>query len=959
LRELASAERPSAPTQPGELSRRDLLAGIGVSVAAASALLSGCSRAPSEKIVPYRVQPEDVVPGRAAHYATAMTLDGYATGLLVEAHEGRPTKIEGNPDHPASLGASGIFEQAALLELYGPHRQTALRHRGAPQATPALTRAVKAALDPADRGRGVHLVLPPTSSSVTARLLERLRDDLPELNLHFHSALRRSQAFRGTQLAFAQALEARPDLRRANVVLALDADFLMQPPCELQFARAFALRRRVRATRDSMNRLYVAEPSLTVTGQMADHRFALRDSELPTLCALLLSRVARELGQQPAALEAVSPELTQLGSTTPALSRFVDALARDLLAQQGAAAVLVGARQHPSVQAAAHALNHLLDPAGNVVSYGGSPLFLAGGTEHDSLPLLSSALDARAVNAVFVLEANIAYATPGTLKLGERLANAKSSFYLALHADETSSKCEWLIPAAHFLESWDDAKALDGTASVVQPLLSPLYGGRTHAEFLSLLLGDELHAHELTRASFQEHGDDDAAWEVALSRGVIGGSETPRVSPRLRWDFLPELLQLTRQPPPQLELSLGPDARILDGRFGDNPWLYELPDAVTKLTWSNAALLGPHTANRLGLTTGDLAWLSVGARRVEAPVIVVPGQAEHSVSLSLGWGRSAPGGPPIGVDAFSLATGEQRAGEPASLTPSGRRAELAITQSHASMEGFDDSIIAHSSLLDYRASPERSAEQRKRQLSLYTARLPKASRQWGMAIDLNACTGCGACIIACQAENNVPTVGQSGVLKHREMQWIRVDRYVARNGTTLLQPMACQHCEHAPCEYVCPTGATLHSSDGLNQMVYNRCVGTRFCSNNCPYKVRRFNWFDYHARETSTKTLVYNPNVTVRERGVMEKCSYCVQRIRGAEIRAQREARELKDGDVVTACEQACPSAAIVFGDVADPASRVSALHANERAFEVLNELGTAPRTRYLAKLTNPNPELG
>jgi Fe-S-cluster-containing dehydrogenase component len=945
---------------PPELTRRQFMYVGGATLALASQALAGCTRAPAEKIVPYRVQPSDVVPGRAAHYATASTIDGFGTGIVVESHEGRPTKIEGNREHPASLGASSAFEQALLIELYDPARLRGVTRRGLPESRAAVDAALTHAVDTKPTGRGLHLVLPPVSSPLLANQLTRLRERLPELSVHFHAPLTRLAAWRGAQLAFGAPLETRVDLRRAKVIFSLDSDVLASGPGHLARAHEFSEQRRMNSAMDEMNRLYVAETAMSVTGGMADHRLALRPSEIPLFAASLLHEVASATGS-PAL--GISAQLAASGDGIGGHSAFVRALARDLLRHRGEGAVLVGEQQPAVVHAAAHALNVLLGNAGIAVSYAPSPIALCAGPEHDSLAALRDALASRAVETLLVFDTNLGYASPGEFDLARLIKAAPESFYLAQFADATAAACNWVIPRAHVLESWADTRALDGTTSIVQPVLAPLYGGRTESEILSILLGETARsAHDLVRDFWRpERLADDDSWELALTRGIIEGSAIASVAtPELRWDWVADLARLV--PSPSIELNLRRDPSVHDGRFGDNPWLLELPCPVSKLTWGNAVSLGPALADQLQIQTGDVLVLETDGRSLEVPALVVPGHADRSLTLTLGWGRNGPGlGAGHGSDAYSLMRSTLGWSMPVAIHRSGKTEELAITQGPMGLGEAESSILVHATLAEYRKQGQLGQEQRKKQLSLYDSDARQAPRQWGMTIDLSACTGCSACVIACQAENNIPPVGKNGVLKHREMHWLRIDRYVAgntREPRILVQPMACQHCEKAPCEYVCPTGATVHSSDGLNQMVYNRCVGTRFCSNNCPYKVRRFNWFDYHQAEQSPTELAYNPEVTVRARGVMEKCTYCVQRIRKAEIRERTEQKPLLDGDIQTACEQACPTRAIRFGDVADKHSEVSRLRASDRSFAVLNELGTVPRTRYLAKLTNPNPEL-
>ncbi|HEX4447441.1 MAG TPA: 4Fe-4S dicluster domain-containing protein, partial [Polyangiaceae bacterium] len=536
----------------------------------------------------------------------------------------------------------------------------------------------------------------------------------------------------------------------------------------------------------------------------------------------------------------------------------------------------------------------------------------------------------------------------------------------------------------HFLEAWGDARAFDGTASIVQPLMRPLFEGKTAGQVLAGLTGEaDVTSRELVERSWRAgsrggaggdagehdvHDAGDARWQQALVRGVMdeGPAPAPRVPPRVDWTAITRALSAPRPPRAELEVVFFADAKVYDGRFANNAWLQELGDPVTKLTWDNAALISPATAARHGVASEDEVELEVRGRKVRAPALLVPGMADDVVAIALGYGQAIEGRVSSGTGADAYAVRDSRAPwfDDATLRRTGGSWALALTQEHASME--ERPIVLCRTLAEYRADPGFAEPNNEKRRSLYGV-VPAAPHQWGMTIDLNACTGCSACVTACMAENNIPVVGKGGVRLGREMQWIRLDRYLgpglvagAGGPAALVQPMLCQHCEKAPCEYVCPVNATVHSHDGLNEMVYNRCVGTRFCSNNCPYKVRRFNFFNYNvsSEATGTLSLAKNPDVTVRARGVMEKCSYCVQRIREVEIRARREERPIRDREIQTACQQTCPTDAIVFGDIADPSTQVAATRKNGRLYAVLNDLGTLPRTRYLARIANPNPEL-
>jgi Fe-S-cluster-containing dehydrogenase component len=898
-----------------------------------------------------------VRPGVPSFYATAMVTAGVATGLLVESHEGRPTKVEGNPDHPASLGATGVVEQASVLGLYDPNRARAVRRGAIPDTWRAFARAF--ARPEGDRGRGLHLLLEATSSPLVEDQVTRLRARLPECAVHFHGAGSRTAAWEGARLALGQVLDAQLDLGAADVVVALDADFLMERGDSLRLARQFADRRRVHVRSDTMSRLYVAEAAVSVTGAAADHRLALKSGDVLELAAALLAAVGAD------ALPASAAPMASWRAHGRAHARWIDAVARDLTAHRGRSVVVAGDGQPAAVHAIVHATNALLGNLGRTVTLTPSPILQAGQPSHD-LGLLAAALAGEGVDALLVLGGNPVYTAPRDLDLAARMRAARASAYLGAFENETASACTWFVPEAHHLESWGDARAFDGTISIVQPLISPLHDGRTVSEVLALLLGEEGRTpHDLVVDAWRRRGGTDDAWESALERGVVRGSAQPPISvPPLAWSVVAALPVAGAAD--GLEVNFRLDGRVREGAHANNAWLQELPDPITKITWGNVVALSASTASRLGVASGDVVDLGLGGRSVRGPVLVVPGHADDALSLTLGYGREgaevlARG---LGFDAGALRIAAAPAfASGVTLTPTGTREDLAITQEHFSLEGRDEAILRHRTLAEHRDDPRRDAKANETPRSLYGLAAAGAggAPQWGMVIDLSACTGCSACVVACQSENNVPVVGKSGVLKRREMHWLRIDRYFLgdpREPAVLVEPMLCQHCERAPCEYVCPVNATTHSSDGLNQMIYNRCVGTRFCSNNCPYKVRRFNWFNYHQEKSDGERLAMNPDVTVRARGVMEKCTYCVQRIREAEILAQVQVRPLKDGDVRTACQQACPSGAIVFGDVSDRGSRVAKLREDDRAYGVLNELGTVPRTRYLTRLRNPNPEL-
>jgi molybdopterin-containing oxidoreductase family iron-sulfur binding subunit len=955
------------------IARRDFMKLMGAAFGLAG--LSACTRAPAEEIVPYVVQPPEVTPGRARFYASALTLDGYATGVLVESHEGRPTKIEGNPDHPASLGATGVYEQASVLSLYDPSR--ARSAAGRMGVMPWKDVATALARGPwVDRGgRGLFLLLEPTSSPTAVALLAEIRRRWPEAAFHFHAPGSPTNVWQGARIAFGRALEPRYDLMKADVIVALDADFLCRGPASIPLARQFADRRRLRHASDGMNRLYVFEPLPTPTGSIADHRIRVRAGDVQAVAAALLQAIgAPQLPRGvPAPLRAAAATSAPAGSRS--VGAIVAAVAKDLAAKRGRSLVIAGDGQPPIVHAMAHAINAALGNVGSTVDVAPSPIFDAGEPTH-GLDALANALDGGQVDTLLVLGTNAVYTAPADRPLA--IGRARQSAYLGMYDDETARACTYAIAQAHPLESWGDARAFDGTVSVVQPLIEPLHSGRTVLDVLAVLAGLPFTttSYELVRRRFGNQPE--TAWRRALMRGV---TEDSAIAPlagadaAVQWRSIADALSGAATTTPSssasLELIFPIDPHVHDGRFTNNAWLLELPGPISKLTWTNAATLAPETAARLSLANGDEVEVRFDGRTVKAPVLVMPGQAQDTIGLALGWGRRGDEelARDVGANAYALRTTRAPyVGAGATLHATGARRDLPITQLHRGLEGRDDAILHHVTLDEYRRQPQESSAKnaphpgKKKPLALYG--LPPKSRehQWAMAIDLSICTGCSACVVACQAENNVPTVGPIAVQRGRSMHWLRIDSYFTgdpNDPQVQRQPMLCQHCESAPCEYVCPVNATVHSDDGLNVMVYNRCVGTRFCSNNCPYKVRRFNWFDYHHDESATEQLVHNPDVTVRERGVMEKCTFCVQRLREEEIRSRTDHGDRgKRAPVQTACQQACPTRAIVFGDLLQPGSEVAALHENDRAYAALEDLGTVPRVRYLQSVKNENPEV-
>ena len=960
---------------PEGVTRREMMMLLGASLSLAG--LAGCRR-PVEEIVPYVTAPEDFVPGIPRYYATTMPFGRSAYGLIVESHEGRPTKIEGNPNHPASLGASNTRIQASVLGLYDPDRSQAVTLKGTRTSWNDFVMAwgKLSEAHATDGGASLAVLSESFSSPTLARLASEFRARYPKAIWATYEAVSDENRLAGLRSATGRDLDLMLRLDRAAVILALDADPLLTDPENIRHARGFADGRRAGAAGGAMNRLYAVEGVYSLTGAMADHRLRLESRQIAPFVAALAARLG-------------VPGAETLGGAggQGVDSRWIDALAKDLQANRGRSLIVAGERQPAAVHAAVFALNTHLGNTGTTVSY--HETRDAALPSVSSLAALVSAMSGGAVQTLVVLGGNPVFDAPTDLDFAAAMAKVPHSIALSNSVDETSSQAEWHIPRAHYLESWGDARAVGGTLGVVQPLILPLFGGRTPIEVLGLIVGGkERPGYDIVRETWNPilgAGEFESKWNRVLHDGLLSGSELPEVVPTLTPQPLAELGRLIggaggSQPAEGVELVFVPSPSLHDGRFANDGWLQELPDPLTKVTWDNPALVSPKTAETFGLANQDVIRLDYSGRSLELPVWILPGMADGVVALTLGYGRRRAGriASGVGFDTFTVRSSKALGFDGGvKLTRVGRTHPLSATQDHGSMEGRP--IVRESTLTELRseaAAPEPAegahAEGETSELGVYPEETEHFSlfpthtydqgHQWGMTIDLNACIGCNACMTACQSENNVPVVGKVQVSRQREMHWVRVDRYFSGdpsgNPEVVFQPVPCMQCEDAPCEQVCPVAATVHDGEGLNVMVYNRCIGTRYCSNNCPYKVRRFNFFNYTKDTPDILKLAMNPDVTVRARGVMEKCSYCTQRITRAKIDAKLSGRALRDGDVKTACQQACPAAAIEFGDIRDPASRVAKAKADPRNYALLAELNTKPRTTYLTKVRNPNPEL-
>ncbi|MGE0864089.1 MAG: TAT-variant-translocated molybdopterin oxidoreductase [Vicinamibacterales bacterium] len=963
------------------VGRRSFLKLMSASMALAG--VTACTVQPTELIVPYVRQPEETIPGRPLFFATAMSLGGVATGLLVESHEGRPTKIEGNPDHPASQGATDLFAQGSVLTLYDPDRSQTISQLGEIRPWSSVIAAVRGGLSAqaTTKGAGLRILTETVNSPTLAAQIQQVLQLQPNAKWIQWEPMPRDNARAGARTAFGEYLEPVYDLANADVILSLDADFLSSDgAANLRAARQFAARRRVEQSADNLNRLYVVESNHSVTGGRADNRLPLKTSQVEAFARAVaqLVGVAGVTGAAPAGSEA-----------------FADAVAKDLTAHRGRAVVMAGDAQPPAVHALAHALNAALGAAGSTVSYLPPPEAVPS-EQHAALRELVTDIEAGRVQMLVIIgESNPVMSAPADFKFAEAMSKVALRIHSGLFFDETATLSHWHVPAAHYLEAWSDARSFDGTVTIVQPLIQPLYGGKSAHEVIATLSDrPERNGYDVVREYWQAAGRAGVAgqapaavpvaaaanaapapaqpaspadgfellWRKWLHDGFIAGTAFTPSAAIVAPDVATRIS--ASAPVEGLEINFRRDETIYDGRFANNGWLQELPKPVTKLTWDNAALMAPSTAEANDLHSGDLITITHDGRTLDVPVWITPGHAKDAITVAVGYGRTKAGrvGNLTGFNTYQLRGSAAPWFGAATMAKTGDSYDLVGTQDHWSIEGRN--IIRSATLEEFKANPTfvKEMEHLKldKRISLYADKEYKGD-QWGMAIDMNACTGCSACIIACVAENNIPVVGKAQVKRNREMHWLRIDRYFAGNldtPDTYYQPMPCQQCENAPCEVVCPVSATVHSDEGLNDMVYNRCVGTRYCSNNCPWKVRRFNFLLFQDFTTPQFKMQRNPDVTVRSRGIMEKCTYCVQRINAARIQAKREDRSIRDGEIVTACQAVCPTGAIVFGNINDPDSQVARLKSSPRNYTTLEDLNTRPRTTYLAAVRNPNPAL-
>jgi MoCo/4Fe-4S cofactor protein with predicted Tat translocation signal len=992
-------------------SRRSFMKFMAASMALSGLTLSGCRRWPEEKLVPQTSNPEGRIPGLSDLYATVMELNGVGVGLLAVSYEGRPIKIEGNPLHPFARvndrhGSADAIAQASVLELYDPDRSRGfyVREGNAYRATTVDAFRESSHKLFSGNGAGVVVISETSGSPSVLDMKKRFLAKFPQAKWFEWEPISHDNERVAAKLAFAQVLRPRLMLDQADVIFSLDADLLGSHPAHTRYAADWATRRKSADRNRTMNRMYVAESCFSITGAVADERLPSRPSHM----AAIATALAAKLG-----VNGIGP----LGALEPHEQKFVDVAAADLTSAGAKSVVAAGSHLPADVQAVTYAINAALGAIGSTVAM--LPVADADRPSHvDAIRAAADELKSGRVQTLLILGGNPAYDTPADLELAKLIGAVPNSIHSSLYRNETSLATTWNVPKAHYLEAWGDARAYDGTISIAQPLIEPLFGGISTIELLARITGDAVPAgHDIVRRTIEPvlgGTDKGRAFRRAMHDGIVDGSAAAPIQVAIKAPQLAAKAHASAAPAERaaFEVRFQQDQKLFDGRFANSGWLQETPDSLTKLTWDNAALFSVADAKKLGISLGDMVKVSVSDRSLDIVAFVLPGQPDGVIGLPLGYGRGAAGniGSGVGFNTYKLRTSSAMyAAADASVTKLGATYPLSTTQDQYLMDeigrkGVEERvgeknhsgvIIRETTLAEFKQNPRSAHPKGHGNLNLQLFDPPAQFNNphaWGMAVDMSSCIGCNACVVACQSENNIPVVGKIEVAASRQMQWIRIDRYFKGgpedpNPEIAFQPMMCVHCENAPCEQVCPVAATVHDSEGLNTMVYNRCIGTRYCSNNCPYKVRRFNYFDWHSLDPrggrfpkpflgmpdqqqvesidAIKQMVFNPDVTVRMRGVMEKCTYCVQRIEGTKIRAKndflagkRDSELVQDGEVLTACQQACPTEAITFGNINDKKAAVTELHQNPRSYSVLEELNTRPRTKYLAKVRNPNAAL-
>ncbi|MBK9162637.1 MAG: TAT-variant-translocated molybdopterin oxidoreductase [Acidobacteria bacterium] len=1025
--EFVKGEFPiQAEEWDNSLSRRNFIKVMGASLALAG--LSGCVIQPPEKIVPYVRPNEDMLPGKPLFFATAMTMGGVATGVLAKSFEGRPIKIEGNPQHPASLGATDIYAQAAILDMYDPDRSQKVMYRGAPNSWQNFVTAMRSSINEnrADGGAGIRFLTPTVTSPTLQAQIRQLQTQLPNLKWVQYEPVNKDNVHEGAKLAFGSPVNTVYRFDRAMRVLSLDSDIFSGS--NVRYMADFAKARRYSEENKEISRLYAIETTMTLTGAKADHRLAVKPSQMTEVAKAIAAAVG----------------VGGASSTYTENSDWIAVMAKDLSAFRGRSLVVAGDNQPPAVHAIAHAMNAALGNVGETVVYTDPLAANADRPQIEQLSELVADIDAGRVKMLVMMGGNPVYSTPADLKLnfkrfvpeGTQDTKVPMRVHLGLHFDETAEICHWHVPEKHFLEMWSDGRAYDGTVTMTQPLIEPLYGGKSVHELTQLFFRENFEkkdydivreywqtqnigatapapapvavaANANTAANSNTNAQPSAAatpaatsapstfednWRRAVHDGFLANSAYPAKAVSANTAFLSQPAAANSGSGP-LEVTILPDPSVYDGRFANNGWMQELPNPLTKITWDNVGLISPATAARLGINRSNDAREQSGGERPTAfinshgnnmfsdvvkltyqgqeldgvPMWIAPGQPDDVITIYMGYGRTRAGnvGTGLGYNAFQVQRSDAMTFGFGDILKTAETTTIASAQIHFNMEGRD--LLRVWDVNHYEEHVTKGKQDDFKSKSMYnTPEYDKwyaENHKWAMSIDLSSCVGCNACVLACQSENNIPVVGKEQVARAREMHWMRIDTYyggsdVSKPEGPHFQPVLCMQCEMAPCEVVCPVTATVHNPEGLNDMVYNRCVGTRYCSNNCPYKVRRFNFFLYQDWDTPQYKLMRNPEVSIRSRGVMEKCTYCTQRISEARIEAEKEGRRVRDGEVLTACQSVCPTGAIVFGDMNDPLSKVAKVKVDPRNYNLLNELNTQPRTTYLPDVKNPNPEM-
>lgn len=975
---LAMAEKEflSSPLQSeegkGGTARRDFLKLMGASLALTS---FGCVRRPVQKIIPYAKKPPEIMHGLPNYYASSYVDGMESIGILVTTRDGRPLKLEGNPDHPANKGGMSARAHADILRLYDPDRYTGPKRnlQNKNRTNREIINAKwedldKAVVEQLKKGQ-VALLTYNHASPSTQMLMEEFVGAFGG-KIYQYDDVNYTSLTEAQKVSYGAAAIPRYHLDRAKVIVAINNDFLGSWVSPITFNRQFSEGRK--KAKEGMSKLVVFESLMSMTGTNADKRFRIRPSQsLDVVMALLNELVVVRKVSRYASDDGVVRALSGFSKNKEDLGVNVAEVAEELWKNRGQSLVLAGGLSADgdsavALQVATNFLNAVLENDGKTIE-SGKPVVRGG-----SMADLITAMNKKEIKTLIVYGSNPVYSLPPGAKFRDALANVELLITTSDRNDETSRLADYVAADHHPLENWGDMQSLDGVLSVQQPTIQPLHNTRAFQDsMLAWLKGankgsakvksseawyDYMRSNWPTYAAGRMGGKSfDDFWTDLLQVGVLQGAPTSGGGRSLASGTLANIKPSSRRT--GFELALYQKVGIGDGRLANVPWLQELPDPVTKVTWDNYACLSPKDAAQLKVKQGQYVALSVGDKKIELPVLIQPGQSDGVVGVAIGYGREGGGKvvDGIGANAWLLAQWNEgravTAGIETTVQVLPKRTELAITQGHNVMEGRQ--IVVEETLADYTKNPGGNIH--RHQLSTMWSEHKYNGNKWGMTIDLNTCTGCGSCVIACQSENNIPTVGRRYVIEGREMQWLRIDRYYVggpEDPDVVHQPLPCMHCDNAPCETVCPVIATSHSDEGTNDMTYNRCVGTRYCANNCPYKVRRFNWFSYTDIQ-APRNLALNPEVTVRHRGVMEKCTFCIHRIRSVKTQAKIHDRKLKDGDIKTACQQSCPTQAIVFGDLNDPNSRISAEFNQPQSYALLAELNTRPAVHYQVKVRN------